>query len=222
MIIKFNSYKLELGINRVVRYFILADLTFLAGWGLVDPILAIFVVDKIAGATLVTVGILAAIYWIVKSAIQIPIALYLDRNQGEKDDFYAIIIGLLIASLSLFSFMAASKVSHLYLIQLIKAIAFGLYVPAWAAITSRHLDKDKVAFEWAVSSTAVGLSMGLAGLISGWLASYGFNLVFLFGGFLSLASALILLLAPDLILPSQKASLSKILLKDHRPANIQK
>ena len=82
--------------------------------------------------------------------------------------------------------------------------------------------KDKVAFEWAVSSTAVGLSMGLAGLISGWLASYGFNLVFLFGGFLSLASALILLLAPDLILPSQKASLSKILLKDHRPANIQK
>src|SRR3989344_950957 len=222
MIIKFNSYKLELGINRVVRYFILADLTFLAGWGLVDPILAIFVVNKIAGATLVTVGILAAIYWIVKSAIQIPIALYLDRNQGEKDDFYAIIIGLLIASLSLFSFMAASKVRHLYLIQLIKAIAFGLYVPAWAAITSRHLDKDKVAFEWAVSSTAVGLSMGLAGLISGWLASYGFNLVFLFGGFLALASALILLLAPDLILPSQKAYLSKILLKDHRPANIQK
>lgn len=222
MKIGFNQHQLEININRVVRFFILADLTFLAGWGLVDPILAIFVVNKIAGATLITLGTMAAIYWIVKSAIQIPIALYLDKHNGEKDDFYAVVIGLLVASLAMFGFMAADKVSHLYLIQLVKAIAFGLYVPAWSAITSRHLDKNKVAFEWAVSSTAVGMSMGLAGLIGGWLAKYGFNFVFLFGGFLSLASALILLLAPDLILPSQKSSLSKTLLKDHRPANIQK
>lgn len=213
---------MKLNLNRIVRYFIFADLTVLAGWGLVDPVFAIFVVNNIKGATLVTLGIMAAIYWVVKSVIQIPIALFLDKTDGEKDDFYALIIGLLVASLTLFSFMAATKVYHLYIIQLIKAIAFGLYVPAWSAIMSRHLDKDRVAFEWALDSTSVGISLGLAGLAGSWLSKFGFNLVFLFGGFLCLVSALILILAPDLILPPKKSETLKSLVKDHRPVTIQK
>lgn len=222
MRIRFNSYTFELSVNRVVKFFIFADLTVLAGWGLVDPIFAIFVINKIPGATLVTLGIMAAIYWVVKSVIQIPIALFLDRTNGEKDDFYAVVIGLLVASMSMFSFMAATTVTHLYLIQLVKAFAFALYVPAWSAITSRHLDKNKVAFEWAVSSTSVGAAIGLAGFVGSWLAEFGFNVVFLFGGFLCLVSALILLGAPDLILPPKKEEISKAIMKDHRPVTIQK
>lgn len=222
MRININHFHLELNINRIVRYFIAADLTVLAGWGLADPILAIFVIDKIPGATLLTIGTMAAIYWVVKSAIQIPISLFLDRTTGEKDDFYAVVLGLLVASITLFSFMAATSVTHLYIIQFIKAIAFGFYVPAWSAIVSRHLDKDKVAFEWALNSTTVGLSIGAAGLLGSWIARYSFDLVFLFGGFLCLASALILLLVPNLILPAAAAEMSKSVMKDHRPASIQK
>lgn len=222
MKININHFHLELKINRIVRYFILADLTILAGWGLADPILAIFVVDKIPGATLLTIGAMAAIYWIVKSTIQIPIGLYLDRTDGEKDDFYAVVIGLLVASVTLFSFMAATNVTHLYIIQFIKAVAFGFYVPAWSAIVSRHLDKDRVAFEWALNSTTVGFSIGLAGLVGSWIAKFSFDLVFLFGGFLCLVSALILLFAPDLILPVKTGAISKSVMKDHRPASIQK
>lgn len=213
--------RLKFSINRIIKYFIIADLTFLAGWGLITPILAIFVVDKVIGATVLTVGVMAAIYWIVKSVVQIPVALFLDRHPGEKDDFYALIIGLLVASLSMFSFMAVTQVFHLYIIIFIKAIAFGLYVPAWSAIMSRHLDSEHVAFEWALSSTAVGISMGAAGLIGAWLANISFILVFLIGGFLCLAGALILLLVPDLILPPKKAEVGKAIMRDHRPANIQ-
>ncbi|MDP3999554.1 MAG: MFS transporter [bacterium] len=222
MRINIDQFHFELSINRIVRYFIAADLTVLAGWGLADPILAIFVVDKIPGATLLTIGVMAAIYWIVKSIIQIPISLFLDRTDGEKDDFYAVVVGLLVASVTMFSFMAATSVTHLYIIQFIKALAFGLYVPAWAAIVSRHLDKDKVAFEWALSSTSVGLSIGVAGLAGSWVAKYSFDLVFLLGGFLCLISALILLLVPDLILPQKKGEISESVMKDHRPVSIQK
>lgn len=213
---------MKVNINRIVKYFMIADLTVLGGFGLVDPVLAIFVINRIPGATLVTVGIMAAIYWAVKSLIQIPIALYLDKTDGEKDDFYALVIGLLIAAGSLFSFMAVTNIAHLYIIQAVKAVAFSLYVPAWSAIVSRHLDKEKVAFEWALANTLTGASIGVAGLAGGIIARASFNMAFLIGGFLALASALILLLAPDLILPSKKTSLSKTLLKDHRPASIQK
>ncbi len=212
----------KLNINRIVKFFILSDLTFLSGWGLLDPLFAVFVTKNVVGASLMTVGVMAGIYWTIKSALQIPISIFLDKNHGEKDDFYALVGGLLLASLVLFSFMAATKVWHLYLIQIFKAVAFAFYVPAWTAILSRHLDKDQVAFEWALASTSVGFAIGLAGLIGGWLANYGFNLIFLFGGLLGLVGALILIMAPNLILPPLKMKISEGILRDHGPANIQK
>lgn len=215
------NFRFNIQINRVVKYFIFSDLTFLSGWGLIDPIISIFIIQNIKGATLATIGVMAAVYWIVKSTIQIPIALYLDKTEGEKDDFYALIGGLLIAGLTMFSFLAVKEVWHLYIIQLIKAVAFGFYVPAWSAILARHLDRRSMAFEYALSSTAAGSMIGIAGLIGGWVASYSFNVLFLFGGFLCLASALILLLVPDLIIPTKKDGIETIL-RDHGPANIQK
>lgn len=212
----------KLDVNRIVKYFILSDLVFLSGWGLLDPLFAVFITKNIAGAGFTTVGIMAGIYWIVKSMLQIPISIFLDKTDGEKDDFYALVGGLLLASLVLFSFMAATQVWHLYLIQVFKAVAFALYVPAWTAILSRHLDKDKVAFEWALSSTSAGFAIGATGLLSGWLASLGFNVIFLLGGFLGLCGSLLLILAPNLIIPPRKMKISEGILRDHGPANIQK
>jgi len=221
MKINFGKFNIDISINRIIRFFIIADLVFLAGWGMVNPIFAIFVVSNIAGATLVTIGTMAAIYWISKSIIQIPIGLYLDKVEGEKDDFYALIIGLLVASLAMFSFMAATEIWHIYLIIFIKAIAFALYAPAWTAIFSRHLDKDHTALEWALGSTSVGMAMGVAGFVGGWLAKIHFNWVFLFGGFLALASAIILLLVPNLILSPKKPGAPEAILKDHQAAHLE-
>lgn len=215
------NFNFKLNVNRLVKYFILSDLTFLSGWGLLDPFFAIFVIKNVPGATLMTLGIMSGIYWMVK-CLQIPISMYLDKTDGEKDDFYALVCGILLASLALFCFMAATKVWHLYLIQFIKAIAFALYIPAWTAIFSRHLDKNQVAFEWALSNTSAGFAIGLMALVGGLLSRLGFNLIFLTGGFLGLCAALLLILAPDLILPSRKIKIPEEILKDHGPANIQK
>ena len=212
----------KLDVNRIVKYFILSDLTFLAGWGLLDPLFAVFITRNIPGATMLTVGIMAAIYWGVKSTLQIPISMFLDKFDGEKDDFYALVVGILLASLTMFSFMAASEVWHLYLIQIFKAIAFALYVPAWTAILSRHLDRDKIAFEWALASTSAGFAIGLTGLIGGWLAEISFSLMFLVGGSLGLCSAIFLIMAPNLIIPPRKMKVGELVLRDHGPANIQK
>lgn len=212
----------KLDVNRIVKYFILSDLTFLAGWGLLDPLFAVFITRNIPGATMITVGVMAAIYWGVKSTLQIPISMFLDKFDGEKDDFYALVVGILLASLMMFSFMAASEVWHLYLIQVFKAIAFALYVPAWTAILSRHLDRDKVAFEWALASTSAGFAIGLTGLIGGWLAEISFSLMFLVGGSLGLCSAIFLIMAPNLIIPPRKMKVGESVIRDHGPANIQK
>ncbi len=210
----------DLKVGRVVKYFILVDFALLAGWGLIDPLFGVFIKDHVRGATLVTIGIVAAIYWLLKSALQIPLAKYLDRTAGEKDDFYALIVGLLIVSFSAVLFGFVREIWQLYAVQILKAVGFACYAATWPAIFSRHLDKDKISFDWALDSTAVGISAGISGFVGGALAQgLGFTAVFIAGGVFTFISALILLAVPDLVLPP-KVGGAPPLVRDHTPGNI--
>lgn len=216
MKIKIN---IDIRAGRVVKYFVLCDLLLLLGWGFIDPVFSVFIIQRIAGATLVTVGVAAAVYWILKSAIQLPIANYLDRTPGEKDDFVTLVGGLLLAGISALAFSWVTTTWELYAVQVVHAVGFAFYVPAWSAIFSRHLDRERISFDWSLDSTAVGVASGVSALLSGIIASvWGFLAVFIFGGILSLAAAFMLMAVPDLIIP--KASRTEPTLKDHTPANL--
>lgn len=211
MRIKIN---LDLNVNRVIKAFIVVDLFLFAGWGLIEPAFSVFIVEQVAGANLVTVGVAAAIYWTLKSFIQMPVARYLDRHPGEKDDFYALIIGLLIIGFSAFGFGLVREIWQLYFMQVVRAVGFGLYAATWPAIFSRHLDSGRVSFDWALDSTAVGIAAGVSGFLGGVMANYfGFVSVFVAGGVLALCAACVLLWVPDLILP--KPTGSRVHGKDH-------
>lgn len=206
----------DIKVGRIVKFFVLTDLILLSGWGFVEPIFSIFVIQKIVGATLTTVGIAAAIYWVLKSVLQIPVANYLDKIPGEKDDFQALIAGLLVAAFAAFSFALIAYPWQLYLVQAIQAVAFALYIPSWNAIFSRHLDKDRTAFDWSFDSTSAGLAVGISSFFGAVIAGmYGYTIVFMLAAFSSMAAALVLLSVPSLIVP--KPTSKKIPLKDHRP-----
>jgi len=210
---------LNIQVNRIVKFFVLSDLFLLAGWGLIDPIFAVFIIQRIPGATVVTVGIAAGIYWILRSILQVPIANYLDRTPGEKDDFYALVVGLIIAGFSAFSFALITNVWQLYAVQIIRALAFALYGAAWPTIFSRHLDKDRVSFDWTCDGVAAGLAAGVAGLLGGIIAErFGFTSVFVLGAILSLFAAAALLGVPNLVIPKDTTKEANI--KDHRPGSI--
>lgn len=211
---------IDLKVGKVVKYFIFVDLALLAGWGLIDPVFGVFIKDEVRGATLVTIGIAAGLYWLIKSILQLPIANYLDRKQGEKDDFYALILGLLIVSFSALLFGLVGEIWQLYVVQMLKAVGFSLYAATWPAIFSRHLDKERVSFDWALDSTAVGVSAGVSGFFGGLIANtFGFTAVFIFGGVLSFLSAIILLIVPDLVLPPRTQG-GEPPIKDHSPTTI--
>jgi len=207
-------------VNRIVKFFIFSDLLLWVGWGFVDPLFSVFVIQSVEGATLISLGFLATIYWIVKGALQIPISLFLDKTDGEKDDFYALVLGLMVSGITAFSLMIVDSMWQVYLIQFIKAVGFALYIPAWTAIFSRHLDREHTAFDWALSSSTVSFGIGIAGMAGGLIASaFGFNFVFLMVGFMSLVSAAFLLFVPDLILP--KKTTGEVKLSDHVQAGIK-
>ncbi|MGC9611041.1 MAG: MFS transporter [Minisyncoccia bacterium] len=212
----------DLKVNRLIRFFVVSDLFFWSGWGLINPVFAIFIIDRVEGASVVTVGIASAVYWITKALFQMPVALYLDKHEGEKDDFHALISGLILAGVASFVFLSVNTFIGLYFAVFIQALAFGLYTPAWSAIFSRHLDKKNYAFDWSFDNTAIGIALGVTAFVGSALAKiFGFDAIFICTGLLSFGSATLLLFVPDLILPEPPSNGQSPLL-DHTPANVGK
>ena len=210
-------------INKVIRLLIATDFLVLTAWGFIDPIFSIFVVRDIQGATLFSVGILALIYWTTKSVVQIPVALFIDKTEGERDDFYSLVFGLMIIAATAFSLIIAVSLWQVYLIQFLKAIGFALYIPAWTATFSRHLDKKHTALDWAINNSLYSFGIGIGGFLGGWMSGIaGFDAVFLIVGFMALIAAGLLLFIPNIILPPQKLADKEIIIRDHSPANVQK
>lgn len=185
---------MKLKINKVVKYLVLSDLIFFAGWGLIEPIFAIFIVNNIQGGTILVAGIASSIYWILKSILRIPLGILLDTHRGEKDDYFFLVVGLFIAALIPFGYIFCKLPWHIYLLQAIYAIGMAMSLSGWSAIFTRHIDKGKEATEWGLDATSLGLGMGISAAIGGLAVShFGFNPVFIVVGLLGLTGVALLL-----------------------------
>ncbi|MFH1820526.1 MAG: MFS transporter [Candidatus Nealsonbacteria bacterium] len=197
----FKKINKLLPLNKVIRILIFSDVFLLFGWGLIMPILAIFIGDTIQGGDAKVAGTAVGVYWIVKSIAQIPISHRLDKNDGERDDYYSLIFGTLLASLTPFGFLFATLPWHVYLIQAIHALGMAFAVPSWSAMFTRHIDKKREALSWGVHSSSLGLGAGVAGIIGGAVAkTYGFAPIFIAVAVCGIiASFLFFLISKDII-----------------------
>ena len=189
-------------INKVVKIMVFSDLFLSSGWGLISPILAVYIIRDIKGGDVAVAGIAVGIYWLLKSVIQIPIARYLDKNDGEKDDYYSLVIGTFLASLTPIGFIFAVYPWHIYALQAIHAIGVSMAVPSWSAIFTRHIEKGTEAFSWSLDSSSIGLGAGIAGILGGTIAKiFGFIPLFLGVSFFGLmATFLFVLIKSDIFL----------------------
>lgn len=185
---------INLRINRIVKYLILSDLVFYTGWGLITPIFAIFIVEKIQGGNAFVAGLSSAIYLILMSLLRVPIGIFLDSRPSEKDDYWFLTVGLFIAALVPFGFIFSKFPWQIYSLQAFHAIGMAMSLSAWPAIFTRHIDKGKESTEWGLDATSVGLGMGISGAIGGWaVTQFGFNPVFIAVGIIGLIGAFLLL-----------------------------
>lgn len=180
-------------INRVIKTLIISDFVLNSGWGLIAPVFAIFLVQNVASGSAMEgvkiAGFASLIYWVVKSFLQIPIGKYLDKNHGEKDDFWFMTFGNFLTAFVPIGFLVSSLPWHIYAFQALHAIGMAMVVPSWSAIFTRHIDKGKEAFEWGVESTSLGFGAGIAGAVGGILAAlFGFKVILISVGVLTIIS----------------------------------
>ncbi|MFA6943624.1 MAG: MFS transporter [Patescibacteria group bacterium] len=181
-------------INAVIQFLIASDIIIVGAGGLLGPIFALFIEDFIVGGNAAVAGIAAAIYLLTKSLGQIPVAMFIDKIRGEKDDFYVMLTFSIITALLPLAYLMITTPLHLYIVQFFYGLATAMTFPSYMAIFTRHIDTHKEGTEWGVYFTLTDLSSAAFSAIGGYIAiTIGFPALIMMTTALSLMGTLLLL-----------------------------
>lgn len=188
-----TKFLADIKINKIIQFLTYSDILMLSGWGLINPILAVFFTEQIIGGSVAVAGLASTVYFLTKSILQIPIARLIDLRRGEWDDFWIMIFGSLLITLAPFMFIFATFPWHIYIIQAIHGLGGALSYPSWMAIFTRHIDKREEGLEWSLYYTATDIGSALTAGLGGFLAlNFGYKNLFAIVGVLSLAGTMFL------------------------------
>ncbi len=177
-------------LNFAISTLVLSDLFLYFGLGLISPIFSIFVLENIPGATLQTIGINVAIYWLARVFSVIPISWLLDEIKGEKDEFYSVLIGTTTLAILPLFYIVATSVVHIYILEFFKGAANSLVIPAWRVLFTRFADKKQVGFSWSLADLCVGIATASSAYLGSVIAlRFGFQVLFVLVSLISLFAA---------------------------------
>jgi len=177
----------------LVKVLTYSDVLIISGWGLVSPIFAVFIAEQVTGGNIELVGLATAVYLVLKSFLQIPVARFIDKHRGEIDDLIIMAFGTLIISTIPFLFYHTRSAIQLLLIQALHGVGAAMITPGWSAIFTRHIDPHREAQEWSLYNSMVNLGAALAGALGGFLAEkFGFQTLFLVVGAVCIAGTSLL------------------------------
>ncbi len=189
---KLTHYFLQ-DINPVVRLLIISDTVLTGAAGLLGPIFALFIEDFIQGGNEAVAGLAAGIYLFTKSVFQIPIAHFIDRVRGEKDDFWLMFICTILIALIPLLYLIIHTPLQLYLVQFVLGLFAAFTFPTYMAMFTRHIDKEKEGTEWGVYFTLTDLTSAALAAVGGYLAAaQGFPTLIVAVVVLSLIGSLVL------------------------------
>lgn len=192
------------------------DFFYNSAFGSFVPIFAIFITRQIAGGSAEVAGFAVAVYWIVKSVFQLPIARFLDKTDGERDDFWALFFGYFFSSFVPIGFIFAETPFQLYAIQAFYGFLMAWAGPSWYGIFTRHVDKWRISFEWSLQSVfSVGLAIAGAAALGGYIVErFGFKYVFMAAAVVLMFCSLLLLTLRKQLLPRERQEM--VLPERHR------
>lgn len=179
--------------NRTMKLLLLSDIFVLTGFGLIQPILAIYINEGgVAGGTMLTAGIASALFMFIKSMVQLPFGHYVD---GQDKKTWWLIAGTVLMTLVPVIYVTAHSIYQVYLAEIVYGLGSGLAYPTWLGLWSANLDRGKESFQWSVYSTSTGLGTAATGAAGAAVASIvGFSATFFLAGLLCLLGCLALLI----------------------------
>ena len=176
--------------KKIIQLLILSDFFIITGFGLVNPILAVFINQNIIGGSIAAVGIATALFLLTKSLLQIVVS----EKFNPRDRNKLLLTGTFLISLVPFLYAFSSDIWQIYAIQILHGIGNALAFPAFIGLFTLNVSKKAPGLEWSIYSTYTSLGGGVAALLGGWIASsLGFKMAFLLQGVFVIIGFIVLL-----------------------------
>jgi MFS family permease len=176
--------------NRTLKLLIISDIFVFTGFGLIAPILAIFINDNLKGGSIFSAGLASTIFLLTHAVLQI----YFSYKFNPKDRLWMLKYGTVIIALVPFGYVFSTSIYHIYLVEFVYGIGAAFAYPSWSSLFTAHLEKGKRGFQYSIYSSSVGIGTAITAGVGAWIAQHtSFQLVFILTGIIAVVGLLFLL-----------------------------
>jgi MFS family permease len=175
--------------NKTLKLLVISDIFMLSGFGMIAPIIAIFINDNITGGSIFSAGLASTIFLITHAGLQ----LLFSYKFNPKDRLWMLKLGTAIIMLVPIGYIFSTSIYHIYFIEFIYGIGAAFAYPSWSSLFTSHLEDGKRGFQYSIYSSSVGIGTALTATAGAWLAEkIGFQPVFVLTGIMTLVGLIIL------------------------------
>lgn len=117
------------------------DLILASAFGLILPILPIFLIDRIPGATLLTVALTYSFFFVSKAFFSWVYELFLMHGEYLKRIKSGLFFGSLLITITPIIYLYATEMTHIFLAQMILGLGFAFLKTSWMHLTHQTIEK---------------------------------------------------------------------------------
>jgi MFS family permease len=163
---------------------------------MLGPIYALFV-DKVGGDIL-DAGFAGAAFSLA-AGFTVIISGKLTDKIKEKE--LILVVGYVIMGLGFLSYIVVSSMWMLLIAQIVIGFGEAIYVPAFDAVYSKHLEEDNIGSQWGAWESMNYFATAGGAVVGGFVATkFGFSPLFVIMAILSIASGFYIWRLPRKIL----------------------
>ncbi len=176
-------------LNRALKILVYTNSMTLLAAAMLAPIYAIFVEE--VGWDLMDASIAGGIFALVAGITTIIAGRWTDKIKEKK---LIIILWYIIMGIGFLLYFWVDSVIFLFIVQSIIWLGEAVYSPAFDALFSKNLDKNKSATQWWAWESTFYFTTAIWAVSGGWLVTlFGFQALFVTMAIMCFGSALYLL-----------------------------
>ncbi len=182
-------------INIIILVLMISDAVIFTGFGLIQPVFAIFVHEGLVGGSILAAGIASTIFFLTKSILQLPFSRYVDKYDHQWHSPHKHLstkflwLGMILIAITPFLYFFSTHVYHIYIAQFLFGVGSALGYPTWLKLWELHLQRGSESFQWTLYSTVISISGAISATVGAAVTQYlGFRITFLIVGVISILS----------------------------------
>jgi predicted MFS family arabinose efflux permease len=182
--------------NRALRVLLLTNGFILLAAAMLNPIYALFVEG--IGGDLLDASLTGGIYALAAGLTTLLAGKHFDKIKKKEA---VVIFGYVLMGIGFLMLIFVNSIYFLFAVQILIGFSEAFYSPAFDALYSKHLTKNKMGREWGAWESMNYFSMAIGAAIGGFVAAtFGFETLFTIMAILCFVSALYIYVLPKRVL----------------------